>query len=144
MHLSRPASTTVTPSSQAYPPSSSINYKSYRTLQPGSSPAPRPQNTSPPSSSNSLFNPVSTSKTYCSLTKPYITWPPPYLADLLQEYTPSRFLRSSSAGLLTVPIPRLVTMGAQAFFPDAGTRSPRTSDSQTQLKTHLFKSAYSL
>nr|XP_010777558.1 PREDICTED: uncharacterized protein LOC104952435 [Notothenia coriiceps] len=39
---------------------------------------------------------------------------PSYLADL-QEYTPSRSLHSFSAGLLTVPTPRLVTMGALAF-----------------------------
>ncbi|KAK5908874.1 hypothetical protein CgunFtcFv8_016895 [Champsocephalus gunnari] len=72
----------------------------------------------------------------------------------LPEYTPSRSLRSSSAGLLTVPTPRLVTMGAQAFSctaPRLWNSLPphiRQSDTITifksQLKTHLFKSAYSL
>ena len=40
---------------------------------------------------------------------------PSYLCDLLQEYTPSRSLRSTSAGLLCIPTSRLITMGARSF-----------------------------
>ena len=40
---------------------------------------------------------------------------PTYLCKLLHEYTPSRTLRSTSAGLLTIPTPHLSTMGARAF-----------------------------
>ena len=79
---------------------------------------------------------------------------PTYLRDLLQDYTPSRSLRSSSAGLLTVPTPHLSTMGARAFSCSApkhwNSLPPhlRLSDSITafksHLKTHLFKLAYSL
>ena len=36
---------------------------------------------------------------------------PSYLWDLLQEYTPSRSLRSTSAGLLCIPTSRLITNG---------------------------------
>ncbi|XP_060949590.1 serine/threonine-protein phosphatase 6 regulatory subunit 3-like [Limanda limanda] len=77
-----------------------------------------------------------------------------YLYDLLQEYTPSRTLRSSSSGLLTIPTSRLSSMGARAFSCSAprlwNSLPPhiRQSDSITsfksQLKTHLFKLAYSL
>ena len=79
---------------------------------------------------------------------------PTYLSDLLHEYTPSRSLRSSSAGLLTVPTSRLSTLGARAFSctaPRLWNSLPphiRHSDSITtfksHLKTHLFKLAYSL
>ncbi|XP_030234664.1 uncharacterized protein LOC115559746, partial [Gadus morhua] len=40
---------------------------------------------------------------------------PSYLCDLLQEYTPSRSLRSTSAGLLCIPTSRLTSMGARSF-----------------------------
>ncbi|KAK5916289.1 hypothetical protein CgunFtcFv8_011289 [Champsocephalus gunnari] len=76
------------------------------------------------------------------------------ISDLLQEYTPSRTLRSSSVGLLTVPSYRLKTMGARAFSCSAPRlwnslpRHIRQSDSittfKTHLKTHLFKLAFSL
>lgn len=79
---------------------------------------------------------------------------PIYITDLLQEYTPSRTLRSSSVGLLTIPSSRLSTMGARAFSCSAprlwNSLPPhiRQSDSittfKTQLKTYLFKLAYSL
>jgi len=79
---------------------------------------------------------------------------PTYLYDLLQEYTPSRTLRSSSSGLLTIPTSRLSTMGARAFSCSAprlwNSLPPhiRQSDSITsfksQLKTHLFRLAYPL
>ena len=40
---------------------------------------------------------------------------PHYLCELLTLYTPTRALRSSEAGLLTVQTARLKTMGDQAF-----------------------------
>ncbi|XP_030196856.1 uncharacterized protein LOC115531637, partial [Gadus morhua] len=40
---------------------------------------------------------------------------PSYLRDLLQEYTPSRSLHSTSAGLLCIPTSRLTSMGARSF-----------------------------
>uniref|UniRef100_A0A671U025 Reverse transcriptase domain-containing protein n=1 Tax=Sparus aurata TaxID=8175 RepID=A0A671U025_SPAAU len=79
---------------------------------------------------------------------------PTYLCNLLHEYSPSRTLRSTSTGLLTIPTPRLSTMGARAFSCSAprlwNSLPPhiRQSDSITtfksKLKTHLFKLAYSL
>ncbi|KAF7646390.1 hypothetical protein LDENG_00188450, partial [Lucifuga dentata] len=79
---------------------------------------------------------------------------PPYLSELLHPYTPSRSLRSSSAVLLSVPPFRLSTMGARAFSCSA----PRLWNSlplhihqldsitqfKSQIKTHLFKLAYTL
>ncbi|KAF7642335.1 hypothetical protein LDENG_00259820 [Lucifuga dentata] len=79
---------------------------------------------------------------------------PPYLSELLHPYTPSRSLRSSSAILLSVPSFRLSTMGARAFScsaPRLWNSLPlhiRQLDSIThfksQIKTHLFKLAYTL
>ncbi|KAF7662130.1 hypothetical protein LDENG_00245680, partial [Lucifuga dentata] len=79
---------------------------------------------------------------------------PPYLSELLHPYTPSRSLRSSSAVLLSVPPFRLSSMGARAFSCSA----PRLWNSlplhihqldsitqvKSQIKTHLFKLAYTL
>ena len=79
---------------------------------------------------------------------------PTYLCDLLQEYTPSRTLRSTSAGLLTIPTSRLTTMGARAFscsaprhwnsLPPHIRQSDTITTFKSRLKTHLFKLAYSL
>ncbi|XP_061587561.1 uncharacterized protein LOC133452331 isoform X1 [Cololabis saira] len=79
---------------------------------------------------------------------------PTYLCDLLKEYTPSRTLRSTSAGLLFTPTSHLSSMGARAFSctaPRLWNSLPphiRQIDSittfKTQLKTHLFKLAHSL
>ncbi|KAF7644839.1 hypothetical protein LDENG_00214900, partial [Lucifuga dentata] len=78
----------------------------------------------------------------------------PTLSELLHPYTPSRSLRSSSAVLLSVPSFRLSTMGARAFScsaPRLWNSLPlhiRQLDSITQfrsqIKTHLFKLAYTL
>ncbi len=40
---------------------------------------------------------------------------PQYLSELLTPYTPTRVLRSSEAGLLTVQTTRLKTIGDRAF-----------------------------
>ncbi len=40
---------------------------------------------------------------------------PPYLADLLKAYTPSRSLRSADRGLLCVPKTRTKTFGERSF-----------------------------
>uniref|UniRef100_UPI003AAD7030 uncharacterized protein n=1 Tax=Centroberyx gerrardi TaxID=166262 RepID=UPI003AAD7030 len=79
---------------------------------------------------------------------------PTYLSDLLQDYIPSRSLRSSSAGLLTIPTSRLSTMGARAFsctaprlwnsLPPHIRQSATITSFKSHLKTHLFKLAYSL
>lgn len=74
---------------------------------------------------------------------------PPYLTALLQTYTASRSLRSSSAGLLALPAIKLSTVGARAFSHAAlklwNSLSPYfhlldyITQSKTALKTHLFK-----
>ncbi len=79
---------------------------------------------------------------------------PTYLSELLHPYTPSRALRSSSSGLLSIPSVKMVKMGARAFShaaPELCNSLPihiRQLDSinifKSQLKTYLFKSAYSL
>ena len=40
---------------------------------------------------------------------------PSYLSDLLEPYTPSRDLRSSDAGLLSIPFTRRCTLGDRAY-----------------------------
>ncbi|KAF7653420.1 hypothetical protein LDENG_00083060 [Lucifuga dentata] len=79
---------------------------------------------------------------------------PPYLSELLHPCIPSWSLQSSSAALLSVPPFRLSTMSARAFSCSA----PRLWNSlpphihqpdsithfKSQIKTHLFKLAYSL
>ena len=79
---------------------------------------------------------------------------PPYLSDLLQFPTHSRSLRSASTILLSVPPARLTTMGSRAFSRSAprlwnslppGLRNiDSLSHFKSQLKTHLFRTAYSL
>uniref|UniRef100_A0A671XW58 Reverse transcriptase domain-containing protein n=1 Tax=Sparus aurata TaxID=8175 RepID=A0A671XW58_SPAAU len=58
---------------------------------------------------------------------------PTYLCNLLHEYSLSRTLRSTSAGLLTIPTPRLSTMGARAFSCSA----PRLWNSLTHKTVRL-------
>ncbi len=77
---------------------------------------------------------------------------PRYISELIQPYTPSRILRSSSVGLLHTLTARLTTMGHRAFSraaPRLWNSLPvniRNSDSLSQfkakLKTHLFRIAY--
>uniref|UniRef100_A0A669BHD9 Reverse transcriptase domain-containing protein n=1 Tax=Oreochromis niloticus TaxID=8128 RepID=A0A669BHD9_ORENI len=79
---------------------------------------------------------------------------PSYLCDLLHITTVSRSLRSSSAIQLTVPSSHLITMGNRAFsrsaprlwnsLPPALRNIESLSVFKSQLKTHLFKLAYSL
>ena len=79
---------------------------------------------------------------------------PPYLSDLLNVISPTRSLRSSSSIHLSVPPAHLSTMGGRAFSrsaPQLWNSLPpdlRNSDSllsfKSRLKTHLFRSAYSL
>lgn len=77
-----------------------------------------------------------------------------YLTDLLQTYTPSRSLRSSSAGLLALPAINVSTMGAKAFY-DAALKIwyslllhihilDSITEFKTALETHLLKLAYPL
>ncbi|KAK0139189.1 hypothetical protein N1851_024269 [Merluccius polli] len=78
---------------------------------------------------------------------------PPYLSDLL--HIPTRSLQSSSSSIhLSVPPARLSTMGGRAFSrsaPQLWNSLPpdlRNCDSlplfKSRLKTHLFRTAYSL
>ncbi|KAK0151427.1 hypothetical protein N1851_007280 [Merluccius polli] len=79
---------------------------------------------------------------------------PSYLSDLLHVATPSRTLRSSASIHLTVPSARLNTMGSRAFSRSAprlwNSLPPqlRNMDSlhlfKSTLKTHLFRTAFSL
>ncbi|KAK0132534.1 hypothetical protein N1851_032613 [Merluccius polli] len=79
---------------------------------------------------------------------------PPYLSDLLHVATPTRTLRSSASIHLTVPSARLTTMGSRAFSRSAprlwNSLPPqlRNMDSlhlfKSTLKTHLFRTAFSL
>uniref|UniRef100_A0A4W5LES3 Reverse transcriptase domain-containing protein n=1 Tax=Hucho hucho TaxID=62062 RepID=A0A4W5LES3_9TELE len=77
---------------------------------------------------------------------------PPYLSDLLQGPTSTRSLRSSSSIHLSVPPARLTTMGSRAFsrsaprlwnsLPSQLRNIDSFSHFKSQLKTHLFKTAY--
>jgi hypothetical protein len=77
---------------------------------------------------------------------------PVYLKDLLQQYIPTRSLRSKDQQLLTIPKYRLKKTGDRTFAFVAPTmwnslpHNIKTADSITAfkrlLKTHLFKSAY--
>jgi hypothetical protein len=75
-----------------------------------------------------------------------------YLQDLLQEYHPSRQLRSASENLLVVPKTKYKYYGDRAFVkcaPVLWNRLPQSLRAiktvpafKTALKTHLFKQAY--
>ncbi|XP_041959638.1 uncharacterized protein LOC121718626 [Alosa sapidissima] len=79
---------------------------------------------------------------------------PNYITDLLESYTPSRSLRSSSAGLLKVPKMNLSTMGERAFshtapklwnsLPNNIRQCESTAQFKKELKTYLFRLAYGL
>uniref|UniRef100_A0A671UM61 Reverse transcriptase domain-containing protein n=1 Tax=Sparus aurata TaxID=8175 RepID=A0A671UM61_SPAAU len=77
---------------------------------------------------------------------------PSYLSDLLLPYQPSRTLRSSGSGLLSLPKPRTKTHGEAAFshygprlwnsLPE-NLRSAETVDIfKGRLKTHLFNQTF--
>ena len=79
---------------------------------------------------------------------------PPYLSDLLLPYRPSRTLRSSGTGLLTIPQVRSKTHGEAAFsyygprlwnsLPE-NLRAAETVDVfKKRLKTHLFTLLFDL
>ena len=77
---------------------------------------------------------------------------PQYLADLLHQHTPSRSLRSSDAGLLSIPRTKLKSFGDRAFSVAAPTlwnslpaeirNSPTLDCFKSLLKTHLFSLAF--
>ena len=77
---------------------------------------------------------------------------PVYLQDILQEYHPSRQLRSASENLLVVPKTKYKYYGDRAFVkcaPVLWNRLPQSLRAiktvpafKTALKTHLFKQAY--
>ena len=77
---------------------------------------------------------------------------PDYIKDLLQSYEPSRKLRSSSEGLLTVPKTRCVSYGDRAFsviapklwndIPLDIRESVSVESFKKKLKTHLFRISY--
>ena len=77
---------------------------------------------------------------------------PSYLSDLLIPYKPSRTLRSSSAGLLTVPPSKLHGYGDRAFsrlaprlwnsLPSHIQQANSVSTFKSKLKTYLFSIAY--
>ena len=77
---------------------------------------------------------------------------PPYIADMLSRYEPTRTLRSASRNLLVPKMPKLKTVGGRAFsvmapqywnkLPDH-LRSCRTVEGfKSGLKTHLFREHY--
>uniref|UniRef100_A0A3P9Q946 Reverse transcriptase domain-containing protein n=1 Tax=Poecilia reticulata TaxID=8081 RepID=A0A3P9Q946_POERE len=78
---------------------------------------------------------------------------PPYLSNLIDIAIPSRSLRSSSSIHFTVPSARLTTMGSRAFsrsapqlwnsLPPYLRNIKSLSNFKTELKTHLFRSAFS-
>ena len=77
---------------------------------------------------------------------------PSYISELLVPYRPSRALRSSNAGLLTVPKPRTKTYGEAAFsfygprmwntLPEELRALENTDIFKKRLKTHLFNLAF--
>lgn len=79
---------------------------------------------------------------------------PSYIYDLLSGYVPTRFLRSSSTGLLVTPKFRLSTMGARAFscaaprlwnaLPSHIRQADTVNSLKKLLKTYLFKKAFNL
>ena len=79
---------------------------------------------------------------------------PAYICNLVEEYVPTRSLRSASQHLLKVPSPRTVTYGSRSFRvcgPQLWNElPPHVKNAQSLvaykklLKTHLFKLAYNL
>lgn len=78
---------------------------------------------------------------------------PPYISELLHPYQPNRNLRSADQHLLVIPRTKYVTVGDRSFAKAAPTlwnalplknRScPSLNSFKQQLKTYLFKCAYS-
>ncbi|KAL3066517.1 hypothetical protein OYC64_016470 [Pagothenia borchgrevinki] len=91
-------------------------------------------------------------KTLLLTYKSLHTIAPQYLTDLLHPYTPSRSLRSSDTGLLSIPRSRLRTVGDRAFSVAAPTlwnalppeiRNAASLDIfKSALKAHLFTLAF--
>ncbi|KAF7655172.1 hypothetical protein LDENG_00060000, partial [Lucifuga dentata] len=80
----------------------------------------------------------------CTKSSDHIT---PTLIQLLHPYTPSHSLPSSSAVLLSIPTFRLSIMGAVAFScsaPRLWNSLPDLSSFKSQIKTYLFKLAYTI
>ena len=79
---------------------------------------------------------------------------PPYIVDMVNRYTPTRSLRSSTLGLLCIPKSRLRMYGDRCFDVAVATewnklpehiRAAKTVTSfRKNLKTHLFNMAYNL
>ena len=79
---------------------------------------------------------------------------PAYLRDLLEQYHPTRSLRSASKLLLKVPSQRTVTYGSRSFrmsaavqwnsLPNHLKHASSIGTFKKLLKTYLFKLAYSL
>ncbi len=77
---------------------------------------------------------------------------PQYLPELLIPYTPTRDLRLSETGLLTVPLTRLRLMGDRAFsslapklwnsLPIEIRQAKTLSTFKSRLKTHFFRVAF--
>ncbi len=77
---------------------------------------------------------------------------PQYLSELLTHYTPTRVLRSSEAGLLTVQTTRLKTMGDRAFsslapklcnsLPSEIRNAESLNVFKSSLKTYFFRVAF--
>ena len=75
---------------------------------------------------------------------------PSYIADLLEQYTPSRTLRSSNQALLSTPKTNTQFYGGRAFsavapslwnrLPKSIKEAPTTATFKSLLKTHLFTS----
>ncbi len=77
---------------------------------------------------------------------------PQYLSELLTHYTPTRVLRSSEAGLLTVQTTQLKTMGDRAFsslapklcnyLPSEIRNAESLNVFKSSLKTYFFRVAF--
>ena len=77
---------------------------------------------------------------------------PPYLANLIQEYTPTRNLRSTHRKQLVIKESKYKRIGNRAFSCYAPTtwnslplevrKATTLSKFKTILKTHLFKTSY--
>jgi hypothetical protein len=77
---------------------------------------------------------------------------PSYITDLLEQYQPTRTLRSQDRSLLRIPKTRTVTFGDRSFaktapvlwnaLPVGISSSNSISTFKRSLKTHLFKQAY--
>ncbi|KAL3061986.1 hypothetical protein OYC64_009996 [Pagothenia borchgrevinki] len=91
-------------------------------------------------------------KTLLLTYKSLHTLAPQYLTDPIHPYTPSRSLRSSDMGLLSIPRSRLRSVGDRAFSVAAPTlwnalppkiRNAASLDIfKSSLKTHLFTMAF--